>query len=195
VREFDLYVGGMESMAVHGIPGEPPALVVGAGVSGPLTPLTRARVARELLGILRGTTIARSRDDLTIAAIVVAACKLGEVAIDHPAYAVLAEVERLMGKAISRKTRRLLPEACQVIAASRADARAWSKRAVASQDRIAAIASGDLAVVLSDVLGASIERLGKTVAGDPRAEELLRFVLSPQYIDLRRSLGLEGGSP
>jgi hypothetical protein len=31
--------------------------------------------------------------------------------------------------------------------------------------------------------------------GDPRVEELVRFVLSPTFIDLRRELGLEGGAP
>ena len=112
IHEFDLYVGGKDPLGVQGIPGEPPALVVGSGVNAPLSSLSRARVARELLGILRGTTVTRSRDETTVAAIVVAACKLAEVRIDHPAYPVLAEVERLVGKAISRKTRKALPEFC-----------------------------------------------------------------------------------
>ena len=32
----------------------------------------------------------------------------------------------------------------------------------------------------------------KLVKGNARAEELLKFVLSPKYIELRRALGLEG---
>jgi hypothetical protein len=35
------------------------------------------------------------------------------------------------------------------------------------------------------------EKLGAAVVGNARAEELLRFVLSPQYLQLRRSLELE----
>ena len=194
VREFDLYVGGKDPLGVQGIPGETPALVVGAGVNAPLAPPTRARIARELLAMLRGTTVVRSRDDITIAAVVVAACRLAEVQVETPPYAVLAEVERLLGKAIARKTRKGIADVCRAIVRTGADARAWSRRALASHDRVATIASGDAAVVLSDVLGASIERLGPAVKGNPRAEELLRFVLSPQYLDIRRSLGLEGGA-
>ncbi|HEX3346115.1 MAG TPA: hypothetical protein VHS09_16140, partial [Polyangiaceae bacterium] len=194
IREFDLYVGGKDSLGVQGIAGETPALVVGSGVNTPLTPVTRARIARELLAMVRGTTVTRSRDDITIAAIVVAACRQAEVAIEHPPYAMLAEVERLVGKAISRKTRKAMAEVCRTIGRSSADARAWSKRALASQDRVAAIASGDASVVLSDVLGVGAEKLGPAVKGNARAEELLRFVLSPLYLELRRSLGLEGGA-
>jgi tetratricopeptide (TPR) repeat protein len=192
IQEFELYVGGKDPLTVQGVPGEPPALVVGAGVNAPLAPLTRARVARELLGISRGTTIVRWRDDVTMASIVVAACRIADVRFEHPTYAVLAEVERLMSRAISRRTRRLLPPVCGAIASQRPDARAWSRRALASQDRIATIASGDPGVVLSDVLGVSLDRLGHAVPGNARAEELLRFVLSQAYVDLRQALGLEG---
>jgi hypothetical protein len=193
VREFDLYVGGKDALSVQGIPGELPALVVGSGVNSPLTPLARARVARELLGIVRGTTIVRSRDETAIAAIVVAACKLAEVRVEHPAYAVLAEIERLLGKAIARKTRKALSDVCSALVARGADARAWSKRALSSQDRMALVASGDPAVVLGDLLGVSTDRLGAAVRADPRAEGLLRFVLSDAYLELRRALGLEHG--
>ncbi len=57
---------------------------------------------------------------------------------------------------------------------------------------MATIASGDPSVVLVDVLGVSLEKLGKATSGNARAEELLRFVLSPDYLELRQSLGLEG---
>jgi tetratricopeptide (TPR) repeat protein len=194
VREFDLYVGGKDPQGVQGIPGETPALVVGSGINAPLAAPARARVARELLAVVQGTTVVRSRDELTIASVVVAASRQAEVAVESPPYAVLAEVERLVGKAMSRKTRKSIADLCRAIASSRADARAWSKRALASHDRVAAIASGDAGVVLSDVTGVPLEKLGPAVKGNPRAEELLRFVLSPQYLDIRRSLGLEGAS-
>jgi hypothetical protein len=194
IQEFDLYVGGNDAGAVQGIPGETPALVVGTGVNAPLTAIARSRVARELLAILRGTTVARSRDDVTMAAIVVAACRQADVKIDNPAYAVLAEIERLIGKELSRKTRKVLPDVCRAIVAQRADAREWTKHALASQARIAVVASGDPSVVLADVLGVPADRLGKVVPGDARAQDLLRFVLSPQYLDIRTSLGLEVGA-
>ena len=193
VREFDLYVGGSDPLGVQGIPGNPPSLVVGAGVNAPIAPRARARIARELLGIVRGTTVVRLRDDTTVAAMVVAAFKLAQVPIQHPPYAVLAEMERRIGKAIARRTRKLLPDLCRAIASRGADARAWTWRALASQDRIGVIASGDPSVVLADVFGVPDGSPVQAVTGNPRAEELLRFVLSPQYLELRRSLGLDGG--
>jgi len=194
ITDFDLYVGGKDPLGVQGVPGEPPALVVGAGVNAPLAPATRARVARELLAMVRGSTITRHRDDTTIAAIVVAACNLAEVKVDAPSYAVLADVERQLAKALPRKTKKLLPELCQAVVSANADARAWSKRALASHARVATLASGDVALALVDALGEPLERLSAVVKSDPRAEELLRFALSPAYLELRRALGLEGGN-
>lgn len=194
IKEFDLYVGGKDPLGVQGIASELPALVVGAGVNAPLAPITRGRVAREVLAIVRGTTVTRSRDEMTIASIVVAACNQAGVATEHPPYAALAEVERLLGRAISRKTRKALGEVCGAIASTRADAKAWSKRALSSHDRVAAIASGDVSLVLSDILGSSPERLGQAVKGLARAEDLMRFVLSSRYLEIRRALGLEGAT-
>jgi hypothetical protein len=193
IHEFDLYVGGKDPMAVQGVPGETPALVVGPQINAPLNPMTRARVARELLAIVRGTTVTRWRDDTTIAAIVVAACNLADVRVDSPPYAVLAEVEKLIGKAIARKTRKQLPEICRAIVASGTDARAWTHRALASHNRVAVIASGDVSVVLADLLGAS-PQIVDLARHDARAHELFRFVLSPAYFEIRRALGLEGTS-
>jgi hypothetical protein len=57
---------------------------------------------------------------------------------------------------------------------------------------MATVAGGDPTVVLSDVLRGPAERLGAAVKGNARAEELIRFVLSERYLELRRALGLEG---
>ena len=195
LNELELYVGGKDPAGVQGVAGEPPALIVGVGINSPLAPLTRGRVARELLALARGTTIVRWRDDLAIAAIVIAACRFADVRIEHPPYAILAEIERLLGRALTRKTRRLLPEVCSAIVAHRGEARAWSQRALASHDRMAVVASGDPSVVLGDILAMPVDQLGQAVAGNPRAEELLRFVFSPAYIDVRSALGLEGDGP
>ena len=192
IATFDLYVGGKDPGGVQGIAGETPAIVVGAGVNAPLSPMTRARVARELVSIARGTTVLRWRDDTTIAAIVVAACRLTDVKVDAPPFAVLAEVERLLKKAISRKTKAQIEPICRAYVQTGRDARQWAARARATQARFAAVASGDAAAVLTDVFGEPIERLGAVARDDLRAQELLRFVLSRPYFELRRSLGLEG---
>jgi cellulose synthase operon protein C len=192
IQEFELYVGGKDAAAVQGIPGEPISIVVGPGINSPLALPIRAQVARELYAVSRGTTTVRLRDETTAAAIVITACKLADVSIDAPAYAVQAEIDKVVSKAIPRRTKKLLPEICRRIADGHADARAWARRALASQDRVAVLASGDVSIVLSEALGQPADRLAEHVLGDARAEELLRFVMSRNYLELRRSLGLEG---
>ncbi len=192
ISNFDLYVGGKDPTGVQGVAGDPPAIVVGSGVNAPLTPALRARVVRELIAIARGTTVTRWRDDTTIAAIVVAACNITKVRVDAPPFAVLAEVERHLNKAISRKTKAIIEPICRAYAASSPDARQWAARAGLTQARCAALAAGDVSVVLADVFGEPADRLGPAARDDLRAHELMRFVLSRPYFDLRRALGLEG---
>ncbi len=192
IPTFDLYVGGRDPMGVQGIPGATPALVIGAQVVAPLSPASRARLARELLGIVRGTTVIRWRDDATIAAIAVAACNLVKVRVDFPPASVLAEVERLLDKALSRKVKPIIQPICNAFVQSGQDPRQWAARARASQSRAGAVASGDVGVVLADVFGEPPGRLGVVARDDLRAHELLRFVVSRPYFDLRRALGLEG---
>jgi hypothetical protein len=190
ITTFDLYIGGRDPHGVQGIASDPPAIVVGSAVNAPLSPVSRARVARELIGLVRGTTLTRWRDDTTIAAVVVAACNLAKVRIDAPPFAVLAEVERHISKAIARRTKAAIEPICKRLAGS--DARQWAARARATQARAAALAAGDASVVLADVFNEPIERLGVVARDDLRAHELFRFVLSRPYFDLRRALGLEG---
>ncbi len=188
--EFDLYVGGTDPNAVFGIASEIPAIVVGSGVTAPLTADGRQAIARELFALRRGISVTRTRDDTTVAAIVVAACNLSEVRVDSPPYAMLTDVQRLLGKALPRRTRKILPELCQAVVAERRDIRAWSRSALASMYRMAAIAAGDMSLVLSDALGAPLSRLPDLIPHDDRARRLIAFVLSPRYLELRGKLGM-----
>lgn len=194
IADFELYIGGKDPQGVQGVPGEPPALVVGGGVTAPLTPLVRSRVARELLGISRGTVITRWRDDTALAALVVAACNLAKVQIDSPPYAILAEVERSLGKALGRRTRNAIEPVCRALAQSGVDTKTWVSRAIASQHRMSAIASGDVSVVLADAFGLTPTDLVRVAREDLRCAELFRFALTPDYFDIRRLLGLETSS-
>jgi tetratricopeptide (TPR) repeat protein len=194
IQEFELYIGGRDPYGVQGVPGESPALVIGSSINAPLTPVFRGRLARELFALVRGTTVLRSRDDMTIAAIVVAACHLGEVQIQSPPYPVLAEVEKGLSKAIARKTKKALAEICRNVVASGQDARVWSRRALASHARATLVASGDLASALADTVGETPERLRTMLKSDERALELTQFAFTPAYLELRRALGLEGAT-
>jgi hypothetical protein len=55
---------------------------------------------------------------------------------------------------------------------------------------MAAIAAGDVSLVLSDALGSPLQRLPDIVAHDDRARRLVSFVLSPRYLELRGKLGM-----
>jgi predicted negative regulator of RcsB-dependent stress response len=186
IEEIDLYVGGPDPAGVQGVAGEPHALVVGPNVKLPLAPQARARIARELYAMSRGTTVLRSRDENTVASIVIAACRLGDLKVEAPPYAVLPEVEKLMKSAIARKTRKALPELCQAVLAARQDAKTWAHAALASHARVAAVAGGDFGAALADWLAVPY-----SLTAEARTAALIRFVLSPAYAEVRRALGLE----
>ncbi|WP_394820499.1 tetratricopeptide repeat protein [Pendulispora albinea] len=192
IDAFDLYVGGRDPLGVYGIPGEVPALVVGAGISSPLIPPLRARVASELYAMARGSTIVRSRDATSVAAILVAACHLADVPVEAPPYAVLPEIEKSIGKVIARKTRRILPDVCRAVLQSGQDARTWYMRAHLTLARCALIASADVSFVICDAIGEPPERVRVVLKNEDYAVELLRFGFSPTYLEVRRALGLEG---
>ena len=190
ISDFDLFVGGREPYGVVGVPGTKPMLVVGSEITAPLAPHARQAVARELFGIRRGISVLRTRDAPTVASIVIGVCNIIGVPIQAPPYAMLAETQRLMGKALPRKIKKILPEFCQAVASAGADPMLWARVALSSLDRMAAIAAGDVSLVLSDVYGVPRERLASVVAEEQRARELIAFVLSDKYLELRNQLGM-----
>jgi predicted Zn-dependent protease len=186
--EFELYVGGRDADAVVAIASELPAIVVGSGVSAPLSPRHRQAVARELFALRRGTTVLRHRDSSEIGALVVAACRVGEVTLQAPAYAMLSEFQRSLAKA-PRRVKKVLPDLARAIERSGQDPIAWARAAVSSLDRMAAIAAGDVSWVLADG-GRERGVLGLSEEAAARARRLLSFVLSPGYLELREKLGM-----
>jgi tetratricopeptide (TPR) repeat protein len=190
ISDFELYVGGREPYGVVGVPGERPMLVVGSEITAPLAPHARQAVARELFGIRRGISVLRTRDAPTVACIVISLCGVLGVPIQSPPYAMLAETQRLMSRALPRKLKKPLTDACQAVAASGVDPIQWVPFGLSSLDRMAAIAAGDVSLVLSDVYGVPRDKLQAMVAEDQRARELVAFVLSDRYLELRNQLGM-----
>jgi len=186
--EFELYVGGRDADAVVAIASEMPAIVIGSGVSAPLSPRHRQAVARELFALRRGTTVLRHRDSTEVGALVVAACRVGEVALPAPAYAMLPEFQRSLAKA-PRRVKKLLPDLARAVERSGQDPIAWARAAISSLDRMAAIAAGDVSWVLS-AGGRERGALGLSDEAAARARRLLGFVLSPGYLELRDKLGM-----
>ncbi|MBI5538390.1 MAG: hypothetical protein HY898_37045 [Deltaproteobacteria bacterium] len=190
ISEFELYAGGRDPNAVFGVPGDPPMLVVGSAISAPLTAQARQAIARELFALRRGISIIRTRDDATVACVVVAICKEAEVQIDSPPFAMLAETQRLISKAMTRKLRKSIGEVCHAVASSGVPPRDWVSYALASLDRMASIAAGDVSLVLADVLSTPRDRLGSVMGESVRGRALVSFVLSDRYLELRRQLGM-----
>jgi tetratricopeptide (TPR) repeat protein len=188
--DFDLYIGGPDPLGVHAIAGEQPAIVLGSGITRPFNAAARSAVAREVFALRRGITAVRTRDDNTIASLVIAACQEAGLTVPNPQYAVFGEVSRAVKKEIPRKVRKAIPDICQRILASQQDPRQWAAIARRSIDRLAVIAAGDVSIVLADILGAPRSELSGLVADSERARRLLGFVLSPSYLDLRKKLGM-----
>jgi hypothetical protein len=189
IGEFDLYLGGNDPRGVFGIPMERPAIVVGKALTAPLSPPHRQAVARELFAIRRGTSILRHRDPADIAALLVVLCKLGGFELKAPAYAMLGEFERQLGKGLSRRARKALPDLAAPVAAQNPDPIGWVRAATSSLDRMAAVAAGDVSWVLAPDAHAR-GQLGASHEAQHRAQRLLAFVLSPAYLRLREQLGM-----
>jgi hypothetical protein len=188
--EFELYIGGKNPLGIQGVGGEVPSVVVGPGVKSPLPAEARQAIAREVFALKRGTTVVRTRDEATIASIVIAACNLAGMRLEAPPFAILGDVQRQIDKALSRKVRKLLPELCQPVVSSGLDVQAWAKASQRSLDRMATVACGDVSIVLADALNTPRQDLRRAIANNERAERLLRFVLSPQFLELRNRLGM-----
>jgi len=188
--DFDLYIGGSEPKSVHGIPGDTPAVVLGSGITHPFDATSRSAVARSVFALRRGINAVRTRDERAIASLVAAAAVDAGVNYPAPQFAVYGEIARAVKKEMTRKVRKLIPDVCQRVLATRQDPVAWAQAARRSLDRMAVIAAGDVSIVLADALGAPRNSLGGPVAESDRGKRLLGFVLSPSYLELRKTLGM-----
>jgi cellulose synthase operon protein C len=189
IGELDVYVGGRDPGAVFGVATEPPSLVVGEGVRAPLSPAYRQAVARELFALKRGTTVLGHREAPEVSALIVAACRLGGVELDAPAFAMLAEFQRLLGKEMPRRVKKILPDLARNVADSGEDLLRFYRAATSSLDRMAAVAAGDVSWVLAGD-ARNRGRQPASIEGEERMRRLLTFVLSPPYLELRERLGM-----
>lgn len=188
--DFEVYVGGSDPNGVNGVAGEVPAIVLGSAIATPFDAAARSAVARTVFALRRGIISLRTRDETAVAAVVIAACNEVDIKVANPGYAVYNEVQRAVHKEISRKVRKSIGETCLKIVSSKQDARTWAAAARRSLDRMAVIAAGDVSIVLSDMLAIPRDQLGSNVPESERGRRLLSFVLSPNYLELRKKLGM-----
>ena len=189
--DFELYRGGPEREGMIAIANEEhPAFVLGEDLLPPLDPRQRARLASQVLALRRGTTLLLSKDATDVAALLVAACRLGGVHLESPPYALTTDFERLLSRHLPRRARKELASLAQAAARQDQSPIDFARAARASLDRIAAIAIGDISwLLLSDAERQSHERHFDATRQD-RAEALIDFVLSLPYLQLREKLGL-----
>ncbi len=187
--EIELYIGGSDPEGVCVVASETPALVIGKAVVAPLSPYHRQAIARELLALRRGTSVLRHREPEEIHALVVAACRVVEVDIPSPPFALLGEFQRQLTREMPRKVRKLLPDLARAFQRSGQDPVLWYRAATSTLDRMAAIAAGDVSRVLSSD-PRKRGHLSSSNEAQARAKRLLSFVLSPTYIELREKLGM-----
>lgn len=189
IGEFELYVGGRDPTGVCAIATETPAIVVGNQVDAPLSPFYRQAIARELLSLRRGTSVLRHREAEEVHALIVAACRIGEVELPSPPFALLGEFQRQLAREMPRRVRKALPPLARAVRNSEQDPVAWYQAATSTLDRMASIAAGDVSWVLASE-PSQRGRLAPTREGELRARRLLSFVLSPGYLEVRDKLGM-----
>jgi hypothetical protein len=102
---------------------------------------------------------------------------------------MLGEFQRLLGKEMPRKVKKILGDLAGRYAQSGQDVFSWVRAATSSLDRLAVIAAGDVSWVLA---GASRVRgqISASHEAQERTARLLAFVLSPTYLALREQLGM-----
>jgi hypothetical protein len=180
-------VGGSQPELIVAVPTQKPVIIVGAAIESPLSVRHRQVLARELFSVVRGTSILRHREPTDIAALIVAACHVGGHPVDSPPYAILADLERQLGR-LPKRYRKALPVLGAAIAAEGHDPLNWVHAANCSLDRMATIAAGDV----SHVLAGDGPRGGPQLSTESRKrlERVLAFALSPEYLLLRERLGM-----
>lgn len=192
IAEFDLYLTDRVAGDAIAVPTERPSLVVSTNLTVPLDARGRQAIARELLGLRRGTCLLRHRSTTDLAALIVAACQVGGNPLVAPAYAMLEEFVRALSSALPRRLRKLLAERTLAIrqhCETDAAIQEFLDAATASQDRAAALAAGDVSHVLAHLTGQR-GRAPSTQELRARASRLFSFALSSRYLDLKDRLGL-----
>ncbi|HVZ31827.1 MAG TPA: hypothetical protein VG963_05345, partial [Polyangiaceae bacterium] len=187
--ELELYASGVAHGHVVALATEPTSVVLGFGVVAPLGPFQRQELARALYAQSRGLGVLTELEESDVPGLVAGLCQLGGVALDAPHYARQADYERHLGRVLPRKIRKALPAAAEAVRAGGVDIAAWASAARRSLDRAAALAVGDLSVVLS-LAPPSDREAPMPAAPTERTRRLASFMLAPAFDTLRRRCGV-----
>ncbi|MEN9579023.1 MAG: hypothetical protein RJA70_2032 [Pseudomonadota bacterium] len=191
VRDFELYVGGTEPSAMHAVrDGDLIQFVIGESIRAPFGPEIRQRLAKTVFSAARGTQLLLLREPADVAALCVAACRVGDVRLPGPEYALVGEFERLLTKELPRRIKKDLPALARAVASSEQDPRAWALAALASLQRLGALAVGDASWVLFSAAQRGTSERDTDTQTEQIRRSVLEFALSPEFQGLRKQLGL-----
>jgi cellulose synthase operon protein C len=190
IGEVEVYLANRGGYEVLGIADEKQPSLVIASEAHALDVRDRGAIAAWLFGLARGTSVSLQRPATDVAALLVAACRVGGVVPESPPFALTPEFERLLGRELPRRTRRALEPLAREVIAHRQDPLMFAKAARDTLNRVAAVACGDF----SQVILTEAERVAPTRNLDGSRREqlaaLVRFCLSPDYLRIREQLGL-----
>lgn len=186
--EFYLTSHSPESIAAVAAPKEP-AIIMG-GADRVLTPFERGRLASSIVGLVRGTYACIEYPADKVAALLCAACRVGQAELPGADPALTTELERQLSRELPRRIRKELePLAKQAVQQGIAPLDAV-RAATATLDRVAVLASGDLTqtLVTREALADGVAALDSELQA--RLQKQTEFCLSTTYLNLRLQLGL-----
>ncbi|HEY3360227.1 MAG TPA: tetratricopeptide repeat protein [Polyangia bacterium] len=201
VSGFELYLTRAQSELVAVVPGDPPALVVGAALGGAPGPALRFKLGRAF-ALLRDRTAAvlsLPEEDLRLIFAAAAQIAGGEVGYAVPAGRV-EERAKALAKAMARKERNAIAVLGSRMGHQLGDPRDFHTGVQLTAARAGLLAAGDLQAALTELaphLGAAAQRAGKPAAeltaafGAPvDGLDVLLYAVSSDHLALRAELGL-----
>jgi hypothetical protein len=190
VGELELYLANRGGYEVVGIADEKQPSIVIASEANSLDVRDRGQVAAWVFGLSRGTSVCLNRPVTEVAALLTAACRVGGASPDAPPYALTPEFERLLARELPRRARKALePLAAQVVT-ERQDPLAFAQAARDTLNRVAAVACGDFSHVILSESERAVSVRNFDSHRQSQVMTLLRFCLSPTYLQIREQLGL-----
>lgn len=186
--DFELYVGGSDPQLIRGIAGPLPTVLVGRDIPAPLTPHDRARVVVQLAALHHGTVVYLNHapEDLRkwifASEILAGGLPTGQRAEEAD------ELARLLSKSIPSETRDELATLHEELARAGIDLAQAPYVAMRGAARAACLAQGESMILreLPELLPNGQDMM------DAMMSDIVRFVLSKEFINIRRRIGLEG---
>lgn len=187
----DFYVGGRDPGLVGLIPREsdPASWVVGSGIGAPLSPARRFRVGQLGMAQRLGVTALLAHEPSTWPRMLFAAAVASESPLAGGAgLAGLEEAARTLGKGLSRRSRKAIPDLVRPLDGRRESVEQVCRALRRTLLRAGLLLAAEPQPALEAVLGAGVSRAA--VRANDEARDLVLFWTSTDALAMRRELGL-----